>query len=73
MELQGQYSVFVVINDNKVESRQIVTGSKSGDLWVINEGLKAGDKIIIDGLQKVRNGFEVKATEIEFQSKTKSN
>jgi membrane fusion protein (multidrug efflux system) len=73
VELQGQYSVFVVNNENKVESRQIVSGNKSGDYWVVSEGLKAGEKIIIDGIQKVRNGSEVNATEIEFKSQTKSN
>lgn len=73
MELQGQYSVFVVNNENKVESRQIVTGNKSGDLLIIDKGLNTGEKIIIDGLQKVRNGIEVIPTEIEFQSKTTSN
>ena len=73
VELQGDYSVFVVNSDNKVESRQIIPGSKSGDLWVINEGLKAGEKIIIDGLQLVRNGSEVRATEIEFKSQTTPN
>lgn len=72
IELQGQYSVLVV-NNNKVESRQIVPGARSGDLWIIKEGLKAGDKIVIDGLQKVRNGSEVNATEIEFKSQTTPN
>jgi membrane fusion protein (multidrug efflux system) len=73
VELQGQYSVFVVNSENKVESRQIVAANKSGDYWVISEGLKAGEKIIIDGIQKVRNGSAVEATEIEFKSQTKSN
>lgn len=72
IELQGQYSVLVV-NNNKVESRQIVTGPRSGDQWIIKEGLKAGDKIIIDGLQKVRNGSAVNATVTEFQSQRSPN
>jgi membrane fusion protein (multidrug efflux system) len=72
IELQGQYSVFVVNSENKVESKQIETGSTSGDLWIIKDGLKAGDKVIIDGIQKVRNGVEVEATEIEFISQNKS-
>lgn len=73
IELQGQYSVFVVNNENNIESRQIVPGSKSGDLWIIAEGLEAGEKIVIDGIQKVRNGVSVDATEIEFESQNKSN
>jgi len=73
VELQGQYSVFVVNAENKVESRQVVQGDKSGDFWIINDGLKAGEKVIVDGLQKVRNGSVVNATAIEFKSQTKSN
>lgn len=72
IELQGQYSVLVVKN-NKVETRQVAVGTRSGDMWIIKEGLQAGDKIIIDGLQKVRNGSEVNATEIEFVSQTAAN
>lgn len=72
-ELQGQYSVFVVSDENKIENRQIIAGNKIGDLWVIKEGLNAGDKIVIDGIQKVRNGIEVEATEIEFKSQNNSN
>ena len=70
--MQGRYSVLVV-NNNKVESRQIVPGPRSGDMWVIGDGLKADEKIIIDGLQKVRNGSDVRATEIEFKSQTLTN
>jgi membrane fusion protein (multidrug efflux system) len=73
VELQGQYSVMVVNSENKVESRSVVPGMKNGDLWVIDEGLNAGEKIIIDGLQKVRNGSEVDPTEIEFTSQTETN
>ncbi len=73
IELQGQYSVFVVNTENKVESRQIVSGNKSDDYWIINEGLKAGESIVIDGIQKVRNGSVVEATVVEFKSQAKSN
>ena len=72
-ELQGRYSVFVVNNENKVELHQVTIGKKIDDLWIINEGLKAGDKIIINGIQKVRNGVEVEATEIKFKSQSNSN
>ncbi len=73
IELQGRYSVFVVNSDSKVESRQIIVGAKIGDLQVVNEGLKPGDKVIIDGIQKVRNGVEVKASVVEFKSQNHSN
>ena len=70
IELQGQYSVFVVGSDDIVESRKIVPGIKSGDLWIIDEGLNAGEKVIIDGIQKVRNGVAVEASQIKFESVT---
>ncbi len=73
IELQGQFSVFVVNSKNVVESRQIVPGDKIGDLQIVNEGLKSGDNVIIDGIQKVTNGVEVKASVVEFKSQNNSN
>lgn len=71
-ELQGQYSVFVVGADNVVENRQITAGVRIGDLWVVNSGLKKGEKIVIDGIQKVRNGSQVVPELIEFESQVAS-
>jgi len=71
-ELQGQYSVFVVGADNVVENRQISAGAKIGDLLVVSEGLNKGEKIIIDGIQKVKNGVSVNPTLIEFESQVAS-
>ena len=71
-ELQGQYSVFVVNNENKVELRQVTVGTKVDDYWIIEEGLEAGEKVIINGIQKVRNGVEVEPTVIEFKSQSNS-
>ena len=59
MELQGQYSVYVVKDDNTVETRQVITGDKVGELWVIREGLKPNEKVVIEGLQKVGSGAKV--------------
>ena len=67
-ELQGQYSVFVVNDENKVETKQIISDGKVGDMWLIKEGLKPGEKVLIEGLQKVRNGMPVEAETIEFES-----
>ncbi len=69
MELQGQYSVYVVNDKNLVEARQIIPGQKIGDYWLVNEGLSANEKIVIDALQKVRTGTEISPALIEFQSK----
>ncbi|MBL0731999.1 MAG: efflux RND transporter periplasmic adaptor subunit [Desulfosarcina sp.] len=56
MELQGLYNVFVVGNDNKVEKREVKTGLKIKEFWLITEGLKPGEKVVYEGLQKVKNG-----------------
>ena len=72
MELQGQNSVFVVTTENKVESRQIKTGDKVGDMALVTEGLNAGEKVVIDALQKVRSGMTVIPQLTVFESQTKS-
>jgi len=70
MELQGQYSVFVVKDDNTVEARQVNTGPPIGDYVLITEGLSAGEKLVIDGIQKVRTGLLINPIPSEFVSKT---
>ncbi|HSH19863.1 MAG TPA: efflux RND transporter periplasmic adaptor subunit, partial [Draconibacterium sp.] len=67
-ELQGQYSVYVINDQNIVESRQIVPGEKIGDYWLITEGLSANEKLVIDALQKVRTGMKITPSLIEFKS-----
>lgn len=69
IELQGQYSVFVVNDSNKVETRQIKIAHKDGDLAAITEGLKIGESVIVDALQKVREGMTVKPVKSDFKSK----
>ncbi|HSB98146.1 MAG TPA: efflux RND transporter periplasmic adaptor subunit [Spongiibacteraceae bacterium] len=58
-EIQGIYQVAVVGADNKVALRTVKTGARFGDLWVISEGIKPGEKIIAEGLQRVRDGSVV--------------
>ncbi len=70
MELQGQYSLYVVDDNNTVQSRQVVVSETIGDLWLIKEGLNAGDKVVIDGLQKVGTGVVITPELIEFTSKS---
>ncbi len=70
MELQGLHSVYVVNDSNVVESRQVTTGPTIGDYWLIKEGLKANEKVVIDALQKVRPDMEIIPKVIEFESKT---
>lgn len=58
-ELQGTYQVAVVDPDNKVSIRTVKLGDKSGALWVVEEGLKAGESIVTEGTLKVRPGMTV--------------
>jgi len=56
---QGKF-VLVVSEDNKVSQRLVVLGRRINAMWVVESGLKANEKVIVEGLQKVRNGIEVK-------------
>src|SRR5262249_50371603 len=58
-ELQGSYQVAVVGPDNKVTIKVVKTGPVEGSQWVIEEGLKPGDKVVVEGLQRVRSGMTV--------------
>src|SRR5215471_15882220 len=55
-QLQGGYQVAVVGNDNKVEIRAITIGERAGDMWIVEDGLKAGESVVAEGLQKVKAG-----------------
>jgi membrane fusion protein (multidrug efflux system) len=58
-EMQGLQSVFTVDPDNKVLARSVVVGERVGDRWVVQQGLKPGDRVIVEGVQKVRPGMVV--------------
>ncbi|HKV79712.1 MAG TPA: efflux RND transporter periplasmic adaptor subunit [Candidatus Sulfotelmatobacter sp.] len=58
-ELQGGYLVAVIGNDNKVNIRPIKVGPRVDTMWIVDEGLKPGDRIVAEGVQKVREGMEV--------------
>lgn len=60
-ELQGTRSVFTVGADNTVAQRTVVAAERVGERWVIDQGLKPGDRVIVEGLQKVRPGALVNA------------
>jgi len=59
VELQGQYQVYVVGPDDTVTIRPVTPGPRFGDGWVMSQGLAAGDRVIVEGLQKVRSGIKV--------------
>jgi membrane fusion protein (multidrug efflux system) len=63
-DMQGRY-VFVVADDDTVARRNVVLGQRDGIYWVVESGLKAGDRVIVNGIQKVRSGMPVTATPVE--------
>lgn len=58
-ELQNLYSVATVGADNKVAFRSVKVGPRVEGLWVIEEGLKAGETVVVEGLQRIREGMTV--------------
>ncbi len=58
-EIQGRYLVAVVGPENKVSIKSVKVGDRFGQLWVIDEGLNAGEKVVAEGTQKVREGMVV--------------
>jgi len=58
-ELQGTYQVAVVGGNNVVRIRKVRLGDRIGDLWLIEEGLAAGESVVVEGIQKVRDGVTV--------------
>jgi RND family efflux transporter MFP subunit len=59
-ELQGTYQLAVVGADNKVSIREVKVGDRVGPLWIVERGVKAGELVIVEGLQKAQNGSTVK-------------
>ncbi len=60
-EIQGKRSVYVVGPDNKVTSRDIVANRRAGSDWVVEQGLKPGETVVVEGIAKVQPGATVKA------------
>jgi len=58
-ELQGNYQVAVVGSDNKVQIRPVKVGERAGTDWIIEQGLKPGERVVAEGVQKVRGGLTV--------------
>jgi RND family efflux transporter MFP subunit len=59
-ELQGTYQLAVVGSDNKVSIRAVNVGDRVGPMWIVESGVKPGELVIVEGLQKVQNGSTVK-------------
>src|SRR5437660_2562814 len=61
IELQGSHQVAVVGDDSKVSIRPVTVAERVGNLWIVTDGLKAGERVVVEGLMKVRDGATVKA------------
>ncbi|RLD83977.1 MAG: efflux RND transporter periplasmic adaptor subunit [Bacteroidetes bacterium] len=72
-ELQGKYSAYIVNNENKVEIRNLEITGFYQDFYIISEGIKVGEKIIFEGIQKVAPEMEVKPIVVEFKSQAANN
>ena len=71
-DAKGNATALVVGKDDKVEPRVLKTSHTHGENWVVSEGLQAGDRLIVSGLQKIRPGMQVKVTSAVAASATAS-
>ena len=58
-DVQGKYLIAVVGSDNKVNIRPVIVGERVGDMWIIADGLKPGDRVVAEGTTKVSDGIHV--------------
>jgi membrane fusion protein, multidrug efflux system len=71
-EMQGNYQVAVVTPENKVEIRPVKVSQRSGSLWIIDHGLQAGERVVVEGLQKVKAGMTVDPKPFQDQPEEKT-
>ena len=70
-DLQGSYQVAVVDSDNKIDIRRVKVAERINNLWVIDEGLKAKERVVAEGVQKVKQGMIVNLKPFGTESKAK--
>jgi membrane fusion protein (multidrug efflux system) len=68
-ELQGTYQVAVVDNSSKVSIATVTVGERVGSMWVVENGLKLGDRVVAEGVQKVRPGAQVNPKPFSAESR----
>jgi len=66
-EMQGLFNVAVVKADDTIEFRPVEAGERVGALWVIAKGLQPGERIVVEGLQKIRPGVKVTAQNVTIE------
>ena len=63
-ELQNLYSVAVVDRDNKITFRNVKVGQREDTMWVIDQGLQPGERVVVEGLQRLQDGMQVAARNV---------
>jgi len=67
-EVQGSYQVAVLDSENKVSVRNVKVGDSVGSIWIIADGLKPGERVVAEGVQKVAPGAQVNPKPFDAQS-----
>jgi membrane fusion protein (multidrug efflux system) len=70
-EVQGKFLVAVVGADNAVELRPVTPAERVGSLWVIDKGVKPGERVVVEGVQKVKTGVRVNPTQAAAEGEAK--
>ena len=68
METQGIFQLAVVGGDDTVDVRQVEMGPRVGDQWIVESGLEAGERVALEGLQRIRSGMQVVAREAQTEA-----
>ena len=68
LQIQDAYAVYVVSQDSNAVFRTIQPGPQVGSWWVVNEGLKPGDRVVVAGLEKLSDGMAVQPSEVPLDS-----
>ena len=58
-QLQGQYTLVVVMADNRVEFRSVDVGERVGEDWIVTRGVRAGERVVVEGFMTLRTGMLV--------------
>ncbi len=69
-ELQGSYQIAVIGEENKVHVESVKVGEQVGSIWIIEAGLQPGDRVVVEGLQKAREGRVVNPTSFKGSAPT---
>lgn len=67
-EMQGLYNVAVVKADDTIDIRSVQAGQRIGNLWIIESGLAAGDRVVVEGVQKVRPGVTIRPEAVQIEA-----